>query len=87
MKTKALLFIVLAAIEIGFSACANPEPKKETKQLVHVHKEDEVHQHVYQCAMDCEKGKKYNLPGKCPICQKDLIEKTTEHKSGDGHIH
>ncbi len=27
---------------------------------------------VYQCPMDCEKGKTYDQPGKCPVCEMDL---------------
>lgn len=87
MKKIAILFMLFAAIAFGFTFCGNPEPKKESKQSVHEHKEDEAHQHIYQCATDCEKGKKYNQPGKCPVCQKDLQEKTSEHPAGDGHIH
>ena len=26
----------------------------------------------YQCPMDCEKGKLYDQPGKCPVCKMDL---------------
>ncbi|MBK7800070.1 MAG: hypothetical protein IPJ53_13290 [Saprospiraceae bacterium] len=87
MKKIAILFSLFAAIALGFTSCGNPESKKETKQTIHQHKEGEAHQHVYQCATDCEKGRKYNQPGKCPVCQKDLQEKTTEHPAGDGHIH
>lgn len=27
---------------------------------------------VYQCPMDCEKGKTYSQPGTCPVCGMDL---------------
>jgi ABC-type Fe3+-hydroxamate transport system substrate-binding protein len=27
---------------------------------------------VYQCPMDCEKGKTYTMEGKCPVCGMDL---------------
>jgi hypothetical protein len=30
---------------------------------------------VYQCPMDCEKGKTYAQPGKCPVCEMDLEKK------------
>ncbi len=30
---------------------------------------------VYQCPMNCEKGKTYNKPGKCPKCKMDLVKK------------
>ncbi|MCU0433225.1 MAG: hypothetical protein MUC87_07225 [Bacteroidia bacterium] len=27
---------------------------------------------VYACPMDCENGKVYEKPGKCPVCEMDL---------------
>lgn len=33
---------------------------------------------VYQCPMDCEKGKTYEKEGKCPVCGMDLELKTNE---------
>jgi hypothetical protein len=33
---------------------------------------------VYQCPMDCEKGKTYEKEGKCPVCGMDLELKTKE---------
>lgn len=30
---------------------------------------------MYQCPMDCEKGKTYDEEGSCPICKMDLKEK------------
>ncbi len=30
---------------------------------------------VYQCPMDCEKGKTYDQPGQCPVCGMDLEKK------------
>jgi outer membrane biogenesis lipoprotein LolB len=30
---------------------------------------------VYQCPMDCEKGKTYDKAGKCPVCEMDLEKK------------
>ena len=28
----------------------------------------------YSCPMDCEKGKVYEEPGICPVCEMDLTE-------------
>lgn len=33
---------------------------------------------LHQCAMDCEKGKSYTEPGKCPVCKMDLVEKKVD---------
>nr|WP_287494130.1 heavy metal-binding domain-containing protein [Candidatus Brachybacter algidus] len=35
---------------------------------------------VYQCPMDCEKGKTYEVMGICPVCKMDLAK--VEEKSG-----
>jgi len=32
----------------------------------------EEHKHAYRCPMNCEKGKTYDKPGKCPVCGMDL---------------
>jgi len=37
----------------------------------------EGHQHAYRCPMNCEKGKTYDKPGKCPVCGMEL-----EHYDG-----
>ncbi len=34
---------------------------------------------VYVCAMDCERGKVYYKPGKCPVCKMDLLEPQSAH--------
>ncbi|WP_439879625.1 heavy metal-binding domain-containing protein [Pontibacter sp. MBLB2868] len=31
------------------------------------------HQHSYRCSMNCEKGKTYDQPGKCPVCGMALV--------------
>jgi hypothetical protein len=28
---------------------------------------------IYQCPMHCEKNKIYNQPGKCPVCNMQLV--------------
>ena len=40
---------------------------------------------VYQCPMDCEKGKTYDEEGKCPVCNMDLKKVETEQDSDSGH--
>jgi hypothetical protein len=30
---------------------------------------------IYQCPMDCESGKTYDKPGKCPVCEMELETK------------
>ena len=40
---------------------------------------------VYQCPMDCENGKTYDKPGKCPICEMDLEQVTKPGKTPEKH--
>ena len=40
--------------------------------------ESNEHRHTYRCSMNCEKGKTYDQPGKCPVCGMEL-----EHFDGE----
>lgn len=53
---------------------------------------------AYKCPMDCEKGKTYEVAGKCPTCKMDLQivkskkenaveEKKHSHNEHAGHSH
>lgn len=37
---------------------------------------------MYQCPMDCEKGKLYDQPGSCPVCKMDLTAVAAPQSSG-----
>jgi|CEGC01.1.fsa_nt_gi hypothetical protein len=39
----------------------------------HNHPDGDQHDEGYRCEMDCEKGKTYHEPGKCPVCEMELI--------------
>lgn len=52
----------------AFASC-NTQQKTETKT------DSQQTAAIYQCPMDCEKGKTYDKPGKCPICEMDLEKK------------
>lgn len=74
---KIIMLSIFALAAVIMVSCK--EGKKE-------HKKDHDHemnhdQHemkndgktaIYQCPMDCEKGKTYNEPGKCPVCNMAL---------------
>lgn len=56
-----------------------------------IEKADLAMNEVYQCPMDCEKGKTYEEEGTCPVCKMDLkkVEKEdkktdSDHKHDDG---
>ncbi|HNL39043.1 MAG TPA: heavy metal-binding domain-containing protein [Saprospiraceae bacterium] len=61
--------LIFAFVMLGwlFAACKNDPPN----QLHH----DPNYTDVYICPMDCEKGKMYGQPGKCPVCHMDLKQK------------
>ncbi len=65
---KKTIFIIALTFTVGlsFNSC-----KKETKNEI----KKEVSVKNYQCPMDCEHGKTYTEPGKCPVCKMDLKEK------------
>jgi len=82
MKKALLVFTLIFAVGFTVMSC-----KKEKKEEV----EKEMATVVYQCPMDCEKGKSYTKEGSCPVCKMELKEKKpgekSEHKEGDGHGH
>ena len=81
MKKVILSVAVIAAL--GLTSCKN-ETKKEKES---VKTEKEMVMEVYQCPMDCEKGKTYEEPGSCPVCKMDLkkVNKNTEDHSDHNH--
>jgi len=62
---KTILTIAVITL-FAFASCKSDkkETVKETKT--------EVAAKVYQCPMDCEKGKTYDKAGSCPVCKMDL---------------
>jgi len=62
---KTILTIAVITL-FSFTSCKSDkkETVKETKT--------EVAAKVYQCPMDCEKGKTYDKAGSCPVCKMDL---------------
>ncbi len=84
MKKLILSVIIILTMSFTISSCKTD--KKETKQEIKT--EAKATTAVYQCPMDCEKGKTYNKPGSCPVCKMDLKpvkEKAKEDHSGHNH--
>ncbi len=81
---KKIVFVLLLVFSASISVTSCKGEKKEPAKK-------EVATKLYQCPMDCEKGKSYTEPGKCPVCNMDLKEKKAEtkneHKEGDNHNH
>lgn len=64
MKNRTILFVSLALF--AFASC-NDAPKTDSATEGAAQTAA-----VYQCPMDCEDGKTYDKPGKCPVCEMDL---------------
>jgi transcription initiation factor IIE alpha subunit len=65
--------IIIPALVLFMFACG---PKKDTETKENKQDSTQVSTAVYQCPMDCEKGKTYDKPGQCPVCGMDLEIKT-----------
>ncbi len=89
---KKVIVAIAVVLTIGFTVTSCKSEQKETKEVVEkevVEKEVETEDlavAVYQCPMDCEKGKTYDKPGQCPVCKMDLKEKEAEGET-DTHNH
>ena len=69
MKTWMIAALMMGAASL--TACGGGEESATTNS----EETHEAHAHAhYQCPMDCEEGKTYEEPGKCPVCKMDLEE-------------
>ncbi len=96
---KTILAVVFLATSLVMTSCgdapkptnAAETPKTEVApKATKVEKKEVAVADVYQCPMDCEKGKTYDKAGKCPTCKMDITkvvkeEKTTKEHSHDAH--
>ncbi len=94
MKKLVMLLVLTLCISTIVVSCK--DSKKETEKEVEqtelgVEKADLALNDVYQCPMDCEKGKTYDKEGTCPVCEMNLkkVEKEEEgtHQHEDGEEH
>ena len=104
---KKLVFAIAVVLTVGFTVTSCKSEQKESKEVIEkevvekevIEKEVEAEMiaaAVYQCPMDCEKGKTYDKAGPCPVCKMDLKKQETEedvnadahsHGEGNGHNH
>ena len=82
VSKKVILCLALVALFVATSC--KTEHKKEKEP---VKKEKEMAMEVFQCPIDCEKGKTYDKEGSCPVCKMDLkkASKNTDDHSGHNH--
>ena len=70
-KKTILALAILLMVGFTFTSC-----KKDKKEEVQTEATTEMASNVvYQCPMDCEKGKSYTEKGNCPVCKMDLKSK------------
>ncbi len=67
MKNTLIAGIVLALSVILHSACNNGQSNSDSQNT-----EAAVSGEKYICPMNCEKGKTYDKPGTCPVCNMKL---------------
>ncbi len=78
---KQILNIV-TALAIGsflFVSCSESESHNDAQTEMHENGEGHDHAATYQCPMDCENGKTYEEPGKCPVCNMKLTKVEHNH--------
>lgn len=75
MNLKTILLATLLGTSLA--ACNNDGKGAGNNGDSTTSMNSESHQHAYRCPMNCEKGKTYDKPGKCPVCGMEL-----EHYDG-----
>jgi len=81
MKKTILTLAIILAVGFTFISCIK-DKKEEVKTEATKEMASNV---VYQCPMDCEKGKSYTEKGNCPVCKMDLKRKEVD-MDGDSKI-
>ena len=73
-KKVILALVISLGIGVLFTSCGDKKNENKTEMHDnHDHEAKETAMHdVYQCPMDCEKGKTYEKEGDCPVCKMDL---------------
>ncbi len=67
MKNMLIAGLALVLSVAAFSACKNDHSKHQSQTT-----ETAAPGPKYICPMNCEKGKTYDQPGSCPVCNMDL---------------
>ncbi|MBL0127938.1 MAG: hypothetical protein IPP83_10880 [Flavobacteriales bacterium] len=80
MKTNILSTGLMAVALLAFTACGSNDQHDHNDGEQHEHMQGDSastmhkeHAAAYHCAMNCEGDKTYAEPGKCPVCNMDLV--------------
>ena len=93
MKKVFITVVLVLSVAVLFTSCKDEHKKTEDTSATEVVAEKpeakELAAVVYQCPMDCEHGKTYDKPGKCPVCKMEIKKvkatSATEKKEVDEH--
>ena len=69
MKNMLIAGLALAMSVVAFNACKHDHSKSNTQTTKSVPTSLDT---KYICPMNCEKGKTYDQPGTCPVCNMNL---------------
>lgn len=77
MKKTIYLVAAIFSIAVIFTSCKETKKEASKTESHENHGAEKMASHdVYQCPMDCEKGKTYEKEGSCPVCKMDLRSKS-----------
>ena len=84
---KVMYLAFIAVLTMSVVSCGDEKKHKKEHKMEH-HKDHDAKENkgetavVYQCPMDCEKGKTYDKEGKCPVCKMALKPVKSDAKMG-----
>jgi hypothetical protein len=79
LKVTGITASICAAIFLG--SCGNESQDKGEHNHEHADSTSHSGAHTYMCPMNCENGKTYSEPGKCPKCGMELEHNDNAGKS------
>jgi uncharacterized paraquat-inducible protein A len=86
MRKVILVLALCLGAAVTVTSCKDKEQKhSEESYMQEDTANEQASMDVYQCPMDCEKGKTYDEEGKCPVCGMALKKVETELDSDSGH--
>jgi len=91
MKKAIFLLAICLGFSLSLNSCKDKEHKHSEKTHIHDNAEEGSNEKelasnsLYQCPMNCEKGKSYIKEGSCPVCKMNLKPKEVDMDSDVGH--